>query len=124
LVSALAEETVMEFTHKRLDELAAYFENKLDLVLFTKDAYAENAALCVNIRNIITHNRSVINRFFIKRNPRFAGDLGKRVVIEEEESREMLGTLGYCARQLDIRAIKQFGFATIEPASDKPTDIL
>jgi len=54
------------------------------LVLFTKDEYAVNAALCVDIRNIITHNRSVINRFFVKRNPRFADELGKRVVVAKE----------------------------------------
>jgi hypothetical protein len=122
LLSALAEETVMELTHQHLDALAKYFEKNLDLVLFTKDTYAENAALCVDIRNIITHNRGVINRFFIRRNPRFADDLGKRVVVGEEESRKMLGTLGYCARQLDLRAIKQFGLATIEPEFDKSAD--
>jgi len=122
LVSALAEETVMELTHKRLDELAEYFSEKLDLVLFTKDEYAVNAALCVDIRNIITHNRSVINRFFIKRNPRYADELGKRVMVAKNERRDMLGTLGYCARQIDIRAIQQFGFPTVSPQTDKADD--
>ena len=31
----------------------------------------------------------------------------------------MLGTLGYCARQLDLRAIKKFGLETIEPNCEK-----
>ena len=66
-----------------------------------------------DIRNIVTHNRGIVNRFFIQRNPRFAADIGKRVVLEENEMREMLGTLGYCARQLDIQAIKKFGLETI-----------
>lgn len=117
LISALAEETVMELTHRSLDDLAKYFKKNLDLVLFTKDAHLANAALCMDIRNVITHNRGIVNRFFIQRNRRFADDLGKRVVLGEQERGEMLGTLGYCARQLDLRAIKKFGLATIEPNS-------
>jgi hypothetical protein len=59
--------------------------------------------------------RCNVNRFFIQRNPRFANDLGKSVVLGEQERREMLSTLGYWARQLDVRAIKKFGLETIEP---------
>jgi len=115
LISALAEKTVMELTHQSLDVLVEYFKKNLDLVLFTKDARLANAKLCVDIRNVITHNRGIVNRFFIQRNPRFADDLGKRVVLSEEERREMLSTLGYCARQLDVRAIKKFGLEAIAP---------
>jgi hypothetical protein len=115
LISALAEETVRELTHQNLGVLGKYFRKNLDIPLFTKETHAETAALCVDIRNIITHNRGIVNRFFIQRNPRFASDIGKRVVLEENEMREMLGTLGYCARQLDIRAIKKFGLETIAP---------
>jgi hypothetical protein len=115
LISALAEDTVLELTHQNLDDLAKYFQNNLDLVLFTKDTHSINAALCVDIRNIITHNRGIVNRFFIQRNPRFSDDLGKRVVLGEENRQEMLGMLGYCARQLDVRAINKFGLETIKP---------
>lgn len=122
LIPALAEETVIELTHQNLDALAQYFKKNLDLVLFTKDSYALNASLCVDLRNIITHNRGIVNRFFIHRNPQFADDLGKRVVINDKDSREMLGTLGYCARQLDLRAVKKFGLETIEPKFNESTD--
>ena len=123
LMSALAEATVMELTHQNLDALAKYFKRNLDLVLFTKDTDAANAALCVDIRNIITHNRGIVNRFFIQRNRRFANDLGKCVVVGEKDMREMLGTLGYCARQLDVRAINKFGLETIEPEFKESADV-
>ena len=119
LIPALAEKTVMELTHQSLDVLAKYFEKKLDLVLFTKKADLEKAALSVDIRNVITHNRGIVNRFFIQRNPKFAEDLGKRVVLDEQERREMLSTLGYRARQLDLRAIKKFKLKTIAPQPTK-----
>ena len=115
LISALAEKAVMELTYRSLDDLADHFKRDLDLLLFTKDAQSANARLCVDIRNLITHNRGIVNRFFIQRNPRFANDLGKRVVFGEQNREEMLGDLGYCARQLDLRAIKKFGLETIEP---------
>jgi hypothetical protein len=115
LIPALAEATVRELTHQNLDALGKYFQKHLDIPLFATEIQTVNAALCVDIRNIITHNRGIVNRFFIQRNPRFADDIGKRVVLEERKMREMLGTLGYCARQLDIRAVKKFGLETIEP---------
>ena len=120
LISAFAEETVMALTHKNLDALAKYFKKNLDLVLFTKDEQAANAALCVDFRNIVTHNRGIVNRFFVHRNPRFADDNGKRVVFSEEDSRDMLGTLGYCVRQLDFRAVKKFGLETIQQVFKEP----
>src|SRR6202171_65338 len=49
LISARAEETVMELTHQSLDALAKYFKKDLDLVLFTKGTHLANAGLCVDI---------------------------------------------------------------------------
>ncbi len=115
LISALAEKTVMELTYQSLDDLAKHFGEQMDLILFTNDAELETAKLCVDIRNVVTHNRGIVNRFLIKRNPRFANDLNKRIVLGEEERRDMLGTLGYSARQLDLRAIKKFELETIAP---------
>jgi hypothetical protein len=36
-------------------------------------------------------------------------------IAQKQERRELLGALGYYARQLDIRAIKKFRLETIEP---------
>jgi hypothetical protein len=115
LISALAEETVRELTHQNLDDLEEHFRKKLDVVLFTKENDRANASLCIDLRNIITHSRGIVNRFFIQRNSRFADALGRRVDFGEEERREMLGALGFCARQVDLRAIQKFGLETIEP---------
>src|SRR5262249_49165629 len=122
LIPALAEETVIELTHQNLDALAQYFKKNLDLVLFTKDSYALNASLCVDLRNIITHNRGIVNGFFIHRNPKLADDLGRRVVITDKDSREMRGTFGSGARQLDLRAVKESGLKTIEPKFNESPD--
>jgi hypothetical protein len=39
----------------------------------------------------------------------------KRVVLGENDREDMLNTLGYGARQLDLRAIQKFVLQTIEP---------
>jgi hypothetical protein len=44
-------------------------------------------------------------------------------VLGEQERRKMLSTLGYCARQLDVRAIKKFGLETIEPEFKEPENV-
>jgi hypothetical protein len=95
LIPALAEETVMGLTHQNFSALAKYFEKRLDVVLFTKSGDLANAELCVDIRNVITHNRGIVNRFFIQRNPQFVDDLGKRAVLSEEQRRGMLNGLGF-----------------------------
>ena len=123
LISALAEETVIGLTHQNFDALAKYFKENLDLILFKENIESEKAALSVDIRNIITHNRGIVNRFFIQRNPRFAADLRKRVVLSKDESREMLANVGYCARQFDLRAIRKFGLETIEPLPEEAPSI-
>ena len=70
------------------------------------------AALNVDIRNLITHNRGVVNQFFFqrglscgpRRTNRFRGLLGRC---------QDLGTFVYRARQLDLRAIEKFKLKTL-----------
>jgi hypothetical protein len=92
----------------------------LDLVRFTKDAILANAALCVDIRNVITHNRGIVNRFFIQRNPRFENDLGKSVVLGEQERREMLSTLGTAPGSSTFEPSRSLGWRQSSPTSRNP----
>src|SRR5882757_8909549 len=78
-ISTLAEQTVNELAYQSLKDLAKFLSKKLQLPLFMKDEQLENAALCVDIRNIITHNRGIVNRFFAQRHPEFATAVGSRL---------------------------------------------
>ncbi len=115
LVSAFAEETVMALTHQNLDALTKYFSKHLNIPLFSKETQTANASLCVDIRNIITHNRGIINRFFIHRNPRFADDFGKRIMITDNESRNMLRRPRVLRSTSRHSRDQQVRLATIEP---------
>jgi hypothetical protein len=116
LIAALAEQTVNELAYQSLKDLAHFFEKKLHLPLFTKQTDLDRAALVVDIRNLITHNRGIVNRFFLQRHPERSDLIGARVPLgRDSEVGKMLGNLGYGARQLDLRAVAKFGLRTLTP---------
>jgi len=115
LISALAEQTVTELAYQNIHDLATFFDEDLKLPLFTRSEDLELAALCVDIRNIITHNRGFVNRFFAQRHPDYAEAIGQRITLSEKFIRDKTATLGVGARRLDIRAAKKFTLETIKP---------
>jgi hypothetical protein len=116
LISALAEQTVNELAYQSLKDLADFFKDTLHLPLFTDDKELENAALNVDIRNLITHNRGIVNRFFLQRHPGYTAPVGAQIVFANDgDVGPILGTFVYFARQLDLRAIKKFKLKTLVP---------
>jgi hypothetical protein len=128
LISALAEKTVNELTYHSLKDLADFFSAKLHLRLFIDEKDLENAALNVDIRNLITHKRGVVDRFFLQRHRDYA-PLGAQIVFEDDgDVGDTLGTFVYFARQLDLRASEKFKLKTLLPipgdqAMERPDDL-
>jgi|ERR1017187_863431 hypothetical protein len=117
LISALAEQTVNELAYQSLNDLAEFFHESLKLPMFSDDEALRGAALYVDIRNLVTHNRGIANRFFVQRHPDYSAVIGRPIVIEDDgDVGEMLGSLVYYARELDARAVEKFGLETIGPA--------
>jgi hypothetical protein len=75
----------------------------------------EKTALCVDIRNLITHNRGIVNRLFAQRNPQYGAVIGQPLALDEKATEHMVSALGYYARQLDLRATNKFNLPTIAP---------
>jgi hypothetical protein len=116
LISALAEQTVNELAHQSLKDLADFFNDALHLPLFTDEKDLETATLNVDIRNLITHNRGIVNRFFLQRHPDYPAPVGAQIVFENDgDVGPILGTFVYFARQLDLRAIEKFKLKTLLP---------
>jgi hypothetical protein len=116
LIAALAEQTVNELAYQSLKDVAEFFEDTLHLPLFTDGKHLEQAALHVDIRNLITHNRGIVNRFFLQRHPTFPAALGTPIVFDDDgDVGEIVGSFVYYARQLDARAAAKFGLRTILP---------
>jgi hypothetical protein len=116
LISALAEQTVNELAYQSLKDLADFFNETLHLPLFMDEKDLEAAALNVDIRNLITHNRGIVNRFFLQRHPDYPAQIGARIVFANDgDVGALLGTFVYFARQLDLRAIEKFKLETLQP---------
>lgn len=113
LISALAEQTVSELAYQSLKDLAKFFDESLGLPLFAEPDDLEKAALQIDIRNIITHNRGIINSFFVQRHAEYADAIGHPISMNDSDVSEKLGTLVYHSRQLDARAIEKFGLRTL-----------
>lgn len=116
LIAALAKQTVDELAYRSLKDVARFFEKTLRLPLFTKKEDLEKTALHVDIRNVITHNRGIVDTLFVQRHPEFSSELGHPISLKKDsDTGEQLGGLLFFARQLDLRAIQKFGLPTLLP---------
>jgi hypothetical protein len=116
LIAALAKQTVDELAYRSLKDVARFFEKTLRLPLFTKREDLEKTALHVDIRNVITHNRGIVDTLFVQRHPEFSSELGHPISLKKDsDTGEQLGGLLFFARQLDLRAIQKFGLPTLLP---------
>ena len=113
----------MELTHQSLDVLAKYFREEIgSCAVHEEGRFGESCALCGYTE--CHHTQSWDSKPILhstttpvrgrSRQARGAG---------EQERREMLSTLGYCARQLDLRAIKKFRLETIAPEFKESANI-
>ena len=100
----------------------------LGLALFTNPACAEGVAKLVEIRNIIVHNRGIVNQLFLDRVPGWLGKIGEAIVVRDKEITKMLVFLAAAAGDTDERARDKFGLPTYDitsfssSAAPRPTE--
>jgi hypothetical protein len=116
LIPALVERKVNELSYLGMKDVADFFQKKLHLPLFAEQAHLAQATVYVDMRNLITHNRGIVNRIFKQRQPESPAEIGTQIEFEDESKvGEILGFLVYCARELDARAAVKFDLETILP---------
>jgi len=82
LIAALAERKVMDLSFKGLKELAEYLSAKHGFVLFEQAADLERAAILVEKRNLLAHNRGYVNKRYLTRVKGAKEKLGERLNID------------------------------------------
>jgi hypothetical protein len=121
LISALVERKVNELSYLGMKDVAEFCQKKLHLPLFEDETHLIKATLYVDMRNLITHNRGVVNRIFKQRQPTVSAELGTTIEFESDSQvGEIIGFLVYCARQLDVRAAAKFNLSTLLPMPKEP----
>jgi len=67
LVDALAERTVQDLSYGSLYDLADFFEDRLGLRIAKNASDLSHLVILVEIRNLIVHNRGIVNAVFLKK---------------------------------------------------------
>jgi hypothetical protein len=111
LRSALMERKVTSLSYRSLDELATELKKSMKFELFEKKVDLETAVLINALRNLIVHNRAVVNRAFLRRAPGFPGQLGQTLDFSADQVLEYVTFLGRSATDIDARAIAKFKLA-------------
>lgn len=112
LVAALAERRVERLAFMGLRELNEYLEKQAAFALFPNKADFDRAALLVESRNIIVHNRGVISNVSVRRIPALKDHLGARIMMDEEMLRDHRQFLEHSVFDIDERAATKFRLHT------------
>jgi hypothetical protein len=90
-----------------LSDLITYFD-KRGLVLFADPKEAARAIEIAEIRNIIVHNHSIVNRIFKSRLPNYPADIGDSIQISMQKAAETIEFLMSSTLDIDTRAAEKF----------------
>jgi hypothetical protein len=101
-------------------DLHGYLSDRLGFSLFEEDEKLEAAVHMVEIRNIIVHNRAVVNRRFLSRVPESQARLGERLEIVGKEVSNAIRSLGESCSDIDVRAASKFGLSRPMPRDQLP----
>jgi len=108
LASAIAEKRVERLAYLGLRDLDDYIESQMKFRLFENDEERQMAALIVEYRNLLSHNRGVVSNISARRFPQLAAQVGKRISMTHEELRDLRQFLEHSVVDIDVRAAEKF----------------
>lgn len=112
LVQALAEKKVEELSYLGTRDMVKYFAD-FGFQLFLAEDDLETIATLVETRNILTHNRGVVNSTFKKRLPNHPAIIGERLTPEYDTLQTLANFLTELVCDIDRRAIDKWNITTI-----------
>jgi hypothetical protein len=107
LVWALADRRVTRLSYQGMSELAKDLKDKLGFELFSHEAQLERTVLIVELRNLLIHNRGVVNRIFLSKLSNFPTKLGEKVILKD-----VFQDIYYLTKlvvEIEKRATEKFG---------------
>jgi hypothetical protein len=109
LIAEIAERRVVDLSHEDMENLAKYLEDRLGFRLFDDSGELRRAVRIVKARNLIVHNRGVVNRTYKTRVPEDPTPFGQRLDFSGEDVIENGDFLAKSVVHVDRRAIEKFG---------------
>jgi hypothetical protein len=114
LIEDLAERRVEQLAYAGLRELHENLEGSLGFSLFLDSEALDRAITLVEGRNIIVHNRGIVNRTYLSRVPGSDRKLGERLDFDVDAFFDDLGFLAEAGVDIDARAAEKWSI----PLSD------
>jgi hypothetical protein len=126
LVDALAERRVTELSHRGMHSLASYLRDKLGFELVPDAETFDEIIYIVEVRNLIAHNRAVVNRLFLQRVKDESLKLEKQIVLDVDPLFENLDVLAHSVADVDQRAVAKWSLPShtfeVKPLLPADTD--
>lgn len=113
LVASLAERKVDRLSYIGMKDLAAYFSDELKLPLFSSEGDLARAIRIIETRNIIVHNRGVVNERYTTRVHGSALSVGERVALTTEDEIQNSDFLAHAVYDVDTRAIAKYKLESV-----------
>ncbi|HZS45957.1 MAG TPA: hypothetical protein VFC63_12710 [Blastocatellia bacterium] len=111
LIAALVEKTVLNLSFNGMYDLWRDIKKKLNFNLFeTEDEY-KFATEIVEIRNLVVHNRGIVNRVFLSRSRNSKLELGHKIALGTGDLKNYSKVLSSSVYDIDLRVTQQFGLA-------------
>lgn len=109
VVAYLAEEKVLKLAYKGMRDLATELGKRPGLTLFNDQADLENAIRIIELRNLLAHNRGVVNRLFKTRLPNYPAAVGDRLILPQAQVFQDIDFFARSVCDIEARAAVKFG---------------
>ena len=114
LLDTIVDRRVQDLSYRGMADVAKFLRRRLGFDLFESHKDLETAVLMVELRNLLAHNRGVVNETFLSRvGSRSPWKLGARVVLDRDTHENFIGFMERTAADIDHRAIAKWGLPTI-----------
>jgi len=109
LIKALFDRKVNQLSYQGMRDLAVFLSERLSFELFDRAASLSRAILLVEIRNVVTHNRGIVNDTFLRRVPDSQFPTGKQIKMSIGEVKDHIAFLAKSVSVIESRAHDKFG---------------
>ncbi|MBI5594239.1 MAG: hypothetical protein HY881_27635 [Deltaproteobacteria bacterium] len=119
LFNYLVEKKISSLSYKSIDEFSSFFSDKLGFSLFNDNIEKSVLNKAIQARNIIVHNRAIIDRQFISKAGGTDAEIGAQLHLNASDIIRMHLFIANVAKSTDIRAVDKFKLPTIEFKANK-----
>jgi hypothetical protein len=116
LVNHLAEKKVYDLTFRGMRDLRDALLRELSFDLFPVAERLDRAVLIIEDRNLVVHNRNIINAIYIRRTSAEWAKVGGRQTVGLVCAQRCMRFLAHAAIDIDARALQKFGLPS-EPVN-------